>query len=588
LICGSVSAQHSTELTPYEATPAVGEVEAQAGEGDQFAEACDTSDEAPGEPAEVESGSATVVDESAAGGALGAAADELNEFLQEPEDDKHELDSEPSGELDQADEAVREAGQAFPESTESDYAVTETSYVSTETGDGGVESDYERYERIDIEHAGVETGLVDHVGIESGYESIPTDYEGIETGCESPAVPGPEADEDEADVSPVLSRLLTRQIDLLAGIPEGVDPTERPVDDELGAVLDRPRQIDVAEEACYVRIMSDGLASVREVRSLDLYPGRSLLRLENIPTSVVEDSIFLSVWHPVSEVVIRSYRLAKSDESAELLVEVSSPDRVHGAHLEVYYLVLDLQATLGYSGMYDAEGASLRLSEWLTVTNLCGKHFTGAGFSFDLSDLGFEHEIASAVTLRAGEKSRFLCRDHVLSPATAIVKAESGPSGETYEITELIKVEGLKDQDLMIPRSTAKIYSMGQSGFSTLVADGPIFKSREYSWFTVETLNRPDVRVQRAQTGDEVTGTGIRDVAYMINIENRSSVDAIVTIYEWIGGNWFLRSATIDTKQVPHSRDPERPDYATFTVEVAANSSQALLYKARISDRPER
>jgi hypothetical protein len=514
-------------------------------------ERSDKLDEAPGEPADGQDVPTTVDVYGAVSDLPGAPVDRPKEAMIEPH----------GGEEEPVDGQAGEPG--------------ETDAVSAEAGDEMAQADAEAAETES------EAAEVDSEGAETVGEGVEARYTG------EPAS-GPQADEGASGVSPVLSRLLTREIDLLAAIPEGIDPTERPDDGDLGAVLDRPAQIDVAEEACYVRVMSHGLASVREVRSLDLYPGRSLLRLQNIPTSVMEESIFLSVWHPETDVLIKSYRLVGSDESAELLVEVSSPDRLLGAHLEVYYLTADLEATLGYSGMYDAQGATLRLSEWLTVTNLCGKDFSGAGFSFHLSDLGFENEIASAVTLQAGEKSRFLCRDRILSPATTIVKAESGPSGDAYEITELIKVEVPSDQDLLIPHSTATIYSMDSSGFSTLVADGAIFKPREYSWFTVETLHKPDIRVQRVQTGDEVTGTGIRDVSYMVNIENRSSEVMIVTIYEWIGGNWFLRSATADTKQVAHTRDPERPDYATFTVEVGANSSQALLYKARISDRPER
>jgi hypothetical protein len=543
LICGQALAEYLPEQAQHDIISVFGETEALAGLGDQPAEVLEATD---------------AVDTAEAAATYDGALDDPAEAHVD------ELGDEP-------DETVVEPGQDDSESVESDAGTTDTDFLTVQTDSRIAEADSEVAET------------------DAAASEAETEDETVEGDHEGALVDGFQAGDEVSDVSPVLSRLLTREIDLLAGIPEDVDLTERPDDgDDLGAVLDRRQQIDVAEEACYVRVMSHGLASVREVRSLDLYPGRSLLRLENIPTSVLEESIFLSVWHPAADVAIKSYRLVRSDESAEFLVEVSSPDRLLGAHLEVYYLTADLEATLGYSGMYDAENASLRLSEWLTVTNLCGKDFTGAGFSFHLSELGFEHEIASAVTLQAGEKSRFLCRDHILSPATTIVKAEGGPGGEEYEITELIKVEGLRDQDLLIPPSTATIYSMDFSGFSTLVAEGSIFKPREYSWFTVETLHKPDVRVQRAQTGEEVTGAGIRDVSYMINIENRSSTDVIVTIYEWIGGNWFLRSATVDTKQVTYSRDPERPDYATFTVEVGANSSQALLYKARISDRPER
>ena len=607
LICGQALAEDLPEQAQYDAFFALEEDDAQASDGDQQAgaldaahapdvddtgagdtdeasdtaegsgtagapdapetsgtvgpsdalEPSDTADETYAYPADAQDATTTVDESGAVGGLPGAVVYGQVGVAGESGDGDEELPGQPTG---QPGEGAGEPGEAGSESEETD------SEAAQADGEGAaVESEAAE---TDTEGAGTD-------------ESTEPFYDGER-------IFGPDTEEDAADVSPVLSRLLTREVDLLASIPEGIEATERPDDEDLGAVFDRPWQIDVAEEACYVRVMSHGLASIREVRSLDLYPGRSLLRLQNIPTSVIEDSIFLSVWHPVSDVLIKSYRLVRFDESAELLVEVSSPDRLLGAHLEVYYLTADLEAALGYSGMYDAEGASLRLSEWLTVTNLCGKDFSGAGFSFHLSDLGFEHEIASAVTLQAGEKSRFLCRDHILSPATTIVKAESGPSGETYEITELIKVEGLRDQELLIPHSTATVYSMDPSGFSSLVADGSIFKPREYSWFTVETLHKPEIRVQRVQTGDEVTGSGIRDVSYMINVENRSSVAVIVTIYEWIGGNWFLRSATVDTKQVAYSRDPERPDYATFTVEVGPNSSQVLLYKARISDRPER
>lgn len=393
----------------------------------------------------------------------------------------------------------------------------------------------------------------------------------------------PESEVHDDHVLPAVSGSLTR----LLSDNDLPKPLQSICADDWDPLSDGPRQVVVPEEACYVRVMSEGRAAVREVRSLDLCPGRSSLRLLNIPASIVEDSLYLYVWNAATDVVISSHRLISSPDSVELLVEVAASDQVVGASLEVNYLTDDLYASLSYSGLFDGEAASLRLSEWLTVTNRCGKQFDSAMFSFRLSDPGYEHKISPAVTLAAGEQRRFLCRQHSLSPARTIITAENAADQEDYEITELIKVEGLQDQNLLIPSSPVTVYSMDSDGYVSLMVEGGIDKPREYSWFTVETLDRPDVAVQRAKTDDGVTGAGgIRDVSYMVNIDNRSTEDAVVTIYEYMGsGDWIVVSATVDARPISHSRDLSRREYATFTVQVPANSSRALFYRARISER---
>lgn len=358
-------------------------------------------------------------------------------------------------------------------------------------------------------------------------------------------------------------------------------------DDQFDGFFQSPREVSIAEEAIYVRVMSEGRASVREIRSLDLCAGRSTLELANMPTSIVENSIFLSVWNAPAEVEISGYRLVHADDSATLYVEVIAMDNVLGASLEVNYVTDDLYASLSYTGFFDSDSESLLLSEWLTVTNDSGKRFENAMFSFSLAELGFGHSIPSSVTLPSGEKRLFLSNDYALSPARTIVTAEVNPDSGLYEVTELIKVEGLQDRGLLIPFSPATIYSLDLDGFVSLCAQGKIHKPKEYSWFTVRTLDQPDVTVQRVKTGDEVTGSGsIRDVSYMINIDNDSPEPVVVTIYEYMGtGSWIVISATVDAKPISHSRDLSRREYATFTVEVPADSSRALFYKARIDER---
>lgn len=431
-------------------------------------------------------------------------------------------------------------------------------------------------------------------------EEVPTDtapadaYATEETGSEAVSeldastsdaahivLPEPEPMDDQ--VLPAASSSLTRSSSE-DDLPEAVQSM---CSDGWDLLSDGPRQVLVLEEACYVRVMSEGRAAVREVRSLDLCPGRSTLRLLNIPTSVRPDSLYLSVWNATADVEISSHRLVSSPDSVELLVDVTASDQVVGASLEVNYLTDDLYASLSYSGLFDGDASSLALSEWLTVTNQCGKQFESAMFSFRMADSGFEHKISPAVTLAAGEQRRFLCRQYSLSPARTIITAENAAGQERYHITELIKVEGLQDQNLLIPSSPVTVYSMDSDGYVSLMVQGNIDKPREYSWFTVETLDRPDVAVQRAKTDDGVTGAGgIRDVSYMINIDNRSSEDAVVTIYEYMGsGDWIVVSATVDAKPISHSRDLSRREYATFTVQVPANSSRALFYRARISER---
>jgi len=347
------------------------------------------------------------------------------------------------------------------------------------------------------------------------------------------------------------------------------------------------RRIEVAERACYVRVMSEGLACVREIRSLDICPGKSSLILKNLPTSILEDSVFLSTWNVPAGVTIDGYRLVRDNDSAELHVDISSAEEVLGAGLELNYITENLFASLSYTGFFDGKAGMLRLSEWLTVANDTGKHFKEAMFSFSLHELGFGHTIPSSVTLPPSEKRLFLSNDYILSPARTIVVAENQPGTDLYNITELIKVEGLHDRQLLIPSSPVTVYSMDTDGFVTLSARGTIHKPLEYSWFTVETLDRPDVVVQRARTGEEMTSGGsIRDVSYMINIDNRSVEPAIVTIYEYMGpGNWIVVSATVDANPVSHSRDLSRREYATFSVEVPASSSRALFYRARIPQR---
>lgn len=72
--------------------------------------------------------------------------------------------------------------------------------------------------------------------------------------------------------------------------------------------------------------------------------GQKHSELANMPTSIVENSIFLSVWNAPAEVEISGYRLVHADDSATLYVEVIAMDNVLGASLEVNYVTDDLYA----------------------------------------------------------------------------------------------------------------------------------------------------------------------------------------------------------------------------------------------------
>lgn len=416
--------------------------------------------------------------------------------------------------------------------------------------------------------------------------SLPEDQDGDTN--ESGSMPVPQSEPElELESRSVPDFLDAQTVSVDASLDDTASLPADWCNDSGDETVKGPRKVDVEEEACYVRVMSDGRASVREIRSLDLCAGSSSLRLTNLPTSIVENSIFLSVWNAAVEVEISGYRLVHTEDSATLYVDTTACDNVLGASLEVNYITDDLLASLSYSGLFNGDTESLCLSEWLTVANDSGKRFENAIFSFRLAELGFGHSIPSSVTLPSGEKRLFLSNEYVLSPARTVVSAENDPDTGLYDVTELIKVEGLQDRGLLIPSSPVTIYSMDPDGFVSLNALGSIYKPREYSWFTVQTLDQPDVTVQRAKTSDEVTSTGgIRDVSYMINIDNNSSDPVVVTIYEYMGpGNWIVISATVDAKPISHSRDLSRREYATFTIEVPADSSRALFYRARIDDR---
>jgi hypothetical protein len=129
---------------------------------------------------------------------------------------------------------------------------------------------------------------------------------------------------------------------------------------------------------------------------------------------------------------------------------------------------------------------------------------------------------------------------------------------------------------LPMPAGTVRVYQSDSNGGVQFVGEDSILHTPKDEMVNVKIGHAFDVVCERNQTDFERIATNVYELEYAITLRNHKPTPISVEVNEPIGGTWRMLSAS-------HKWTKTAAWAASFTVPVAANGTEVLKYRVRVT-----
>lgn len=343
----------------------------------------------------------------------------------------------------------------------------------------------------------------------------------------------------------------------------------------------------LAEEERLTRltILPHDLALVEELREARVKKGLAEISFGPVPKGIILDSIYLEA--EGCEIMEGEFI-----SNSFLSWKISSP-RDGQIPLRVVYLTTGLAWQLNYQLRLDEEDRYMDLAVWATVDNKTGIAFPevylilqrgdsffppkeeGSALEENISTLALSHTLPFPVTLKQGEKRRFLLFSRSRIPIEKVYLFDADKYGEEVREELLFRNSQEEGLGISLPAGPVYIYKLKAGNRMSFLGKHNLAEIPPQTEVSIYLGQAKDLEGERVQTHYYQLETSEKEYGYRIIIHNRGDRLRKVRVLEHFYGEW----------EILKSEPPEyleMKDAISYEVEVPPQADYEIEYLARM------